>query len=55
MSNSKYNPLEIEQKWYEEWEKNKIFSPKGDGTPYCIMIPPPNVTGTLHMLSLIHI
>ena len=49
MSNSKYNPLKIEQKWYEEWEKNKIFSPKGDGTPYCIMIPPPNVTGTLHM------
>ena len=49
MSNNKYNPLEIEQKWYERWENEKIFSPSGDGDPYCIMIPPPNVTGTLHM------
>ena len=49
MSNNKYNPLEIEQKWYERWENEKIFSPSDDGDPYCIMIPPPNVTGTLHM------
>ena len=49
MSNNKYNPLEIEQKWYDRWESEKIFSPSGDGDPYCIMIPPPNVTGTLHM------
>ena len=49
MSNNKYNPLEIEQKWYDRWENEKIFSPSGDGEPYCIMIPPPNVTGTLHM------
>jgi len=49
MSNNKYNPLEIEQKWYDRWENEKIFSPSGDGDPYCIMIPPPNVTGTLHM------
>ena len=49
MIDNKYNPSEIEDKWYEEWEENKIFSPSGDGEPYCIMIPPPNVTGTLHM------
>ena len=49
MINSKYNPSDIEEKWYKEWEKNKIFSPSGQGDPYCIMIPPPNVTGTLHM------
>ena len=49
MINNKYNPSEIEEKWYQEWEKNKIFSPTGTGEPYCIMIPPPNVTGTLHM------
>ena len=49
MINNKYNPSKIEEKWYQEWEKNKIFSPTGTGEPYCIMIPPPNVTGTLHM------
>ena len=49
MADNKYNPAEIEGKWYEEWEKNKIFSPSDIGNPYCIMIPPPNVTGTLHM------
>ena len=49
MINSKYNPSDIEEKWYKEWENNKIFSPSGKGDPYCIMIPPPNVTGTLHM------
>ena len=49
MINNKYNPSDIEEKWYKEWEKNKIFSPSGQGDPYCIMIPPPNVTGTLHM------
>ena len=49
MINNKYNPSKIEDKWYKEWEENKIFSPSKDGDPYCIMIPPPNVTGTLHM------
>jgi len=44
-----YNPKTIENKWYQTWEKNNYFAPTGDGTPYCIMIPPPNVTGTLHM------
>jgi len=49
MINNKYNPSKIEEKWYKEWENNKIFSPSNDGDAYCIMIPPPNVTGTLHM------
>jgi valyl-tRNA synthetase len=44
-----YNPQNIEQKWYQNWEKNNYFSPKGNGEPYCILIPPPNVTGSLHM------
>jgi valyl-tRNA synthetase len=45
-----YNPHSIEQRWYETWEKNGWFAPadKGEGA-YCIMIPPPNVTGSLHM------
>ncbi|MGD9296831.1 MAG: valine--tRNA ligase [Chromatiales bacterium] len=45
-----YNPHSIEQRWYETWEKNGWFAPadEGDGA-YCIMIPPPNVTGSLHM------
>jgi valyl-tRNA synthetase len=44
-----YDPLTIEQAWYETWEKNGYFEPSGQGEPYCIMIPPPNVTGSLHM------
>jgi len=44
-----YNPNAIEQSWYEYWERGNHFSPSGEGEPYCIMIPPPNVTGTLHM------
>jgi valyl-tRNA synthetase len=44
-----YNPQDIERKWYETWEKEGHFSPSGKGQPYCIMIPPPNVTGNLHM------
>ena len=44
-----YTPHAIEQHWYDIWEKNGYFAPKGEGQPYCIMIPPPNVTGTLHM------
>ncbi len=44
-----YNPAEIESRWYETWEKAGYFKPSGHGTPYCIMIPPPNVTGSLHM------
>ena len=44
-----YNPEDIEQRIYERWEANGWFAPHGDGEPYCIVIPPPNVTGTLHM------
>jgi valyl-tRNA synthetase len=45
----RYDPHAIEQNWYETWERLGHFSPSGKGAPYCIMIPPPNVTGTLHM------
>ncbi|MBB5212060.1 valine--tRNA ligase [Microbulbifer hydrolyticus] len=46
-----YQPNAIEQQWYKTWEENGYFKPSGDTTadPYCIMIPPPNVTGSLHM------
>jgi valyl-tRNA synthetase len=44
-----YQPQNIEQRIYERWEKQGYFAPQGDGSPYCIVIPPPNVTGTLHM------
>ena len=44
-----FNPKELEEKWYSFWEKNKFFRPKGSGEPYSIVIPPPNVTGTLHL------
>lgn len=44
-----YNPHAIEQNCYATWEKNGYFSPRGQGKPYCIMLPPPNVTGSLHM------
>ena len=44
-----YRPKDIEQHHYERWEKNGWFAPSGKGNPYCIVIPPPNVTGTLHM------
>ena len=44
-----YQPNEIEERIYAHWEEAGYFAPCGDGEPYCIMIPPPNVTGTLHM------
>ncbi|HWF98448.1 MAG TPA: valine--tRNA ligase [Steroidobacteraceae bacterium] len=44
-----YAPHDIERRIYEQWESHGWFAPSGRGTPYCIMIPPPNVTGTLHM------
>ena len=44
-----YTPHEIETKLYQMWEQGGHFAPSGEGEPYCIMIPPPNVTGTLHM------
>lgn len=44
-----YSPSDIEQRWYQQWEQQGYFQPSGQGEPYCIMLPPPNVTGTLHM------
>ena len=44
-----YTPHAIEQSWYQKWEENGYFAPQGGDEAYCIMIPPPNVTGTLHM------
>jgi valyl-tRNA synthetase len=44
-----YSPEAIERNWYKQWESHHYFEPKGDGKPYCIMLPPPNVTGSLHM------
>ena len=45
-----YNPEEVEGKWYQYWTDNHLFSSKPDGrTPYTVVIPPPNVTGVLHM------
>ena len=47
---SKYNPADVEGKWYQYWLTHKLFSSKPDGRePYTVVIPPPNVTGVLHM------
>ena len=48
--NTKYNPAEVEDKWYAYWLKNRCFHSEPDSRdPYTIVIPPPNVTGILHM------
>ncbi|MFG6137912.1 valine--tRNA ligase [Halomonas sp. B23F22_10] len=44
-----YQPEQIESRWYERWEADNRFAPSGEGEPFSIMIPPPNVTGSLHM------
>jgi valyl-tRNA synthetase len=46
-----YDPSRIEEKWYRQWEKQGLFRARADGArpPYCIVIPPPNITGSLHM------
>ncbi|MBO8205412.1 valine--tRNA ligase [Prochlorococcus marinus] len=51
LSLDNYSPFEVEKKWQEKWESLKAFSPNpdDDGEPFCIVIPPPNVTGSLHM------
>jgi valyl-tRNA synthetase len=48
---TKYNPIEVEDKWYQYWMDNGFFNstPNPEKEPYCIVIPPPNVTGVLHM------
>ncbi len=44
-----YEPQSFETRWYAQWEASGCFKPSGKGTPYTILLPPPNVTGTLHM------
>ncbi len=44
-----FDPKQIENRWYQTWEQNGWFAPQGGENSYCIMIPPPNVTGSLHM------
>ncbi len=44
-----YQPAAIEKRWYQLWESSDYFSPTSEGKPYCIMLPPPNVTGNLYM------
>lgn len=44
-----YKPQQIENKWYQHWQSLDAFKPSGSGPGFCMMIPPPNVTGTLHM------
>ena len=44
-----FEPAQIESTWYARWEASGVFRPSGHGDPYCILLPPPNVTGTLHM------
>ena len=49
MMNKQYKPKDIEKRIYENWEKNQSFSPKESTSKFSIVLPPPNVTGTLHM------
>ncbi len=51
LSLENYSPFEVEKKWQKKWESLKAFSPnpEDDGEPFCVVIPPPNVTGSLHM------
>ncbi len=44
-----YDPTQFEARLYAQWESSGVFKPSGTGEPYCILLPPPNVTGTLHM------
>ncbi|MCX7115570.1 MAG: valine--tRNA ligase [Gammaproteobacteria bacterium] len=44
-----FSPQHIEQQWYQKWEAQHYFKPSAKGKPFCIMLPPPNVTGSLHM------
>ena len=44
-----YDPTSFESRLYAQWEASGVFRPSGQGEPYVILLPPPNVTGTLHM------
>lgn len=49
MINKNYDSIKIEAHWRKQWKMNSYFQPSGQGEPYCIVLPPPNVTGSLHM------
>ncbi len=49
MMEKSFDPAATEARWYRVWEDNGWFAPAAEGQPYCIMLPPPNVTGRLHM------
>ena len=46
---NKFEPKKVEEALYKTWDSSGYFKPAGEGNPFCILIPPPNVTGTLHM------
>ena len=46
---NKFEPKKVEETLYKAWDSSGYFKPSGEGNPFCILIPPPNVTGTLHM------
>lgn len=46
---TRYMPEQIEKKWYQKWLEKGYFTPKGSGNPFVIVIPPPNITGRIHM------
>ena len=50
-----YNPENVEKKWYDYWEKNKSFSPDNSKNTFTIVIPPPNVTGILHLGHVLNV
>ena len=49
MLEKNFDHKNLEAKWYTFWEKMNYFSPTGNGKSFCVMIPPPNITGSLHM------
>ena len=46
---TRYNPKIVEDRWHDQWNKNNDFAPSGKGEPFSVVIPPPNVTGALHL------
>ena len=46
---TRYNPKVVEARWHDQWNKNNDFAPSGKGEPFSVVIPPPNVTGALHL------
>ena len=55
MSFDKYEHNNVENKIYDYWEKNELFKPKENSKKFSIVIPPPNVTGSLHTVSYTHL